>query len=253
MGMSRDVEAKYCLLPCPMRPENTARTGNGRSGGQAVGVQERSGVVQKVVQGCVVEQGEQARRPSTLRCLLSNLRAPRFWPSDVVCGGGATGGSRPGEEGTSSTAAPPPALLLGVGLKILHRPNPFLPSEEHAPVVQSDSSTGRPGKRQGRTGCLSGLHSRSHLISSHLYSSVRVRSPPLHCQSWFRPGLVSEVLLHTNDLACDKVDVYLDYMHLCMCQGIYLWLAVTVSTVSGLPLPPHNSSHTSPDVPHPIW
>lgn len=44
----------------------TTRTGNGRSGGQAVGVQEEAVLSRKMSRGCVVEQGEQARRPSTL-------------------------------------------------------------------------------------------------------------------------------------------------------------------------------------------
>lgn len=84
-GMSRPSMI-FCLVGCDQKNDQNWKLG--RSGGRAVGVQERSGVVQKDVQGCVVEQ---RGGRSTLRCLLSNLRAPRFWPSGVVCGGGATG------------------------------------------------------------------------------------------------------------------------------------------------------------------
>lgn len=171
-GMSRPSMI-FCLVGCDQKNDQNWKLG--RSGGRAVGVQERSGVVQKDVQGCVVEQ---RGGRSTLRCLLSNLRAPRFWPSDVVCGGGATGrvsfSLGPGDEGTSSTAAPPLLciLLLGVGLKILHRPNPFLASSGH---IHHLASQIHQQQQQG----LAGLAGQDWMpvmapfqISSHLISPV---------------------------------------------------------------------------------
>lgn len=174
----------FCLVGCDQKNDQKWRGSLRRAGCRGP---RRSGVVQKDVQGCVVEQRGGRRRCDVL---LSNLRAPRFWPSDVVCGGGGNWeGLGPGEEGTSSTAAPPLVciLLLGVGLKILHRPSPFLASSRASPVGQSDSPAGRPGRpgRAGLDGCLSGLHSRSHLISSNLYVvSPSLHSLPILVQTW---------------------------------------------------------------------
>lgn len=134
-----------------------------------------------------------SKRGGRRRCdvLLSNLRAPRFWPSDVVCGGGATGRvSRPGRRGTSSTAAPP--LLssgLASGSKSCTAPtrSSLLQSMRSWPVRVIDHSAPRQAW-QGRNGCLSGLHSRSHLISSDLDSFAAPKSS----QSRSRPGLVPD-------------------------------------------------------------
>lgn len=66
-GMSRPSMI-FCPVGCDQKNDQNWKLG--RSGGRAVGVQERSGVVQKDVQGCVVEQ---RGGRSTLRCLLSTL------------------------------------------------------------------------------------------------------------------------------------------------------------------------------------
>lgn len=135
-----------------------------------------------------------------------------------VVGGATERGSlgRPGEEGTSSTAAPPLlcTLLLGVGLKILHRPNPSLASSEHAELDACQGSI-------------------PDLISSHL---IWTRSPSLHSQSWFRPGLVPDLLkflcIHTYIVLSCKQHIYIHYQHICvyvvttcLCV-INLWLAI---------------------------
>lgn len=167
-GMSRPSMI-FCLVGCDQKNDQNWKLG--RSGGRAVGVQERSGVVQKDVQGCVVEQ---RGGRSTLRCLLSNLRAPRFWPSDVVCGGGATGRvslSRTRGRGDVINRCSTPSVHSPAWRRAQNPAPPqpvprFLRASTTWPV-RFTSGKAWPAW-QGRTECLSGLHSRSHLISSHL-------------------------------------------------------------------------------------
>lgn len=130
-----------------------------------------------------------SRRGGRRRCdvLLSNLRAPRFWPSDVVCGGGGNWeGLSAGEgRGTSSTAAPP--LLssgLASGSKSCTAPtrSSLLQSMHSWPVRVINRHDSQAW--QGRSGCLSGLHSRSHLISSHLESFRCTIELTISVQTW---------------------------------------------------------------------
>lgn len=167
-GMSRPSMI-FCLVGCDQ--ENDQNWKLGRSGGRAVGVQERSGVVQKDVQGCVVEQ---PGGRSTLRCLLSNLRAPRFWPSDVVCGGGATGrvslSLGPGGRGDVINRCSTPSVHSPAWRRA-QNPAPPQPVPRflraYPPLGQSHSSAAGPG-RPGRAGLDACQGSIPDLISSHL-------------------------------------------------------------------------------------
>lgn len=61
-GMSRP-SIVFCLVGCDLKKDQNGKRSLRRPSCRGP---RRSGVVQKDVQGCVVEQGKQARRPSTL-------------------------------------------------------------------------------------------------------------------------------------------------------------------------------------------